>query len=134
MRYQELLEDELLEGKTFEIPSFSGEIRVWEDPGEPQLHALQRKFGELRGVTFPDGRYWVWQAYQATHQDVRQPNKLDTDAHFYVGGENPQDSTWTMGTWAFKNSGLTMWIDRQKLPVRLQAIFREPAGFTPMPG
>ena len=133
MRYNELLEEKdlLEETKTFEVPSqYGGEVRVWENPGGSALHALKNKFKELRGVTFPDGSYWVWQAYAATHQAIRQSNQLDTDAHFYIANaREPHDEGWTRGTWQYDNSDMSLWIDRNNVPSRLQATFHGPATF-----
>lgn len=128
MRYSELTE-----GKTFELPSQNGEIRVWENPGETALGTLHHRFGALRGFTLPDGTFWVWQANAATHQGVKQPNGLETDAHFYISGKQPADGSWTLGTWAYRNKAgdLTMWIDRNTVPARLRTIFDGPASFTP---
>ena len=129
----DVVEDQalLIETKTFEVPSSSGEVRVWEDPSEMTLRALKTKFGELRGMTFPDGHYWVWQAYAATHEDVRKPNKVASVAHFYVGGDQPSDQGWTLGTWGLRAPGkdMTMWTDHKEMPPRLRSIFSGPASF-----
>jgi hypothetical protein len=133
MRYRELLDETLLdEGRTFEVPSDYGDIRVWENPGEPALRVLKNKLGELRGLTFPDGNYWVWRAHDATHQAVRKPNQIDSEAHFYISGTQPQDEGWTLGTWGMPNQAgdMKMWIDRQNVPSRLKAAFPGPATFT----
>jgi len=131
MRYKELLESvELRETRTFEVSSHQGDVRVWENPGSTALRALKQRFGELRGVTFPDGNVWVWRAFDATHQAVRQPNHLDTVAHFYIASANePHDEGWTLGTWEYDNDGLTMWIDKNEVPPRLKAAFPGTANF-----
>jgi len=123
----------LTEAKTYEVPSLSGEVRVWEDPGEATLRALTRKLGELRGVTFDGGHVWVWQAYAATHQDVRQANKLTTEAHFYISGQPAEDESWTLGMWAYPSAteDMTVWIDHQTVPPRLRSIFSGPGTFMP---
>lgn len=138
MRVHEIIEprpgDLLEETKTFEVPASHGEIRVWENPSSSALEALHSRFGQLRGFTLPDGSYWVWQAYQATHQDVRKPNALDTDAHFYIADERqPHDDAWTLGTWAYSNPQMTMWIDRKNVPPRLRSAFPGNPTFKPMP-
>ena len=130
MRYKELL-DELKETRTFEVPSHQGEVRVWENPGLSAMRTLKQRFGELRGITFPDGNFWVWRAYDATHHAVKQPNQIDTEAHFYVSGEQPQDEGWKLGTWSYEDGDMKLWIDRQNVPPRLKSMFPQGGEFTP---
>lgn len=136
MKMREVIQPvgELLEEtKTFEVPSTSGEVRVWENPGGNALEALKQRYGSLRGFSLRDGSYWVWQAYQATHHDVRKPNHLDTDAHFFISDQKSVDPGWTLGTWAYSNPDMTMWIDRKNVPPRLRSIFHSQPSFIEWP-
>lgn len=137
MRYIELLEHEFLrETRTFEVPSSRGEIRIWENPSSDAIGALQGRLGDLRGMSFDDGSYWVWEAYVATHHDVRKSrpkaDPLPTATHFVISGPTLKDKGWSVGTWEYSAPAhdKLLWIDRSAPPPRLRDMFpilvREP--------
>ncbi len=61
-----------------------GVLPVWKNPSAAQTKTCIAKFGLLRGMTDPHGDLYIWEAIEASHDDVDEFLSLDAVSHRFL--------------------------------------------------